>query len=854
MSKEGTIALSDIVDILRRGKKKIFVVATLCAALAAFFALTRPVVYQSEATFRERENQDAGVGGSLFEMFSRGPGKNLSHATSTMKSRHLASRVVKELDLQGCVVPKGRSFRRLRTIKGNLVTALSHFRHRTVPVFPDYTSPLRCCDVSYDGEVSQMAEVLFSSDTHYIVYDAAGNRVGKGALDEPFSCGSFTFTLKKTPLKQKIVSKRFVVGISPMDRAAMGLSAGLDINPDEDDKNVLNISYKHSERRMSALVVNTVMEQYRVCLQEESGRATSQQLEYLKKRKEEMGSFVRNLMAEHAKACSVDVSNTGFIDTEKQLEFLTRSQGECRARLMAIDLELKRLQRLSDGGQCVYYDVYAPMGDAEIINRTLMGVSDLKQQRASLKLALEKTPFAGSSQEFEGVDLPMVNQLYLSYTRQLDDIEAKIKQNGFLLAQAEDPHFDVSSLSGALADPVSGEIIARTSQLLLKARDENNLTEKEQKRLHDGVAVQRGFLANHLRQTKELAEQHKELVLSKVGSLQRTGLRLIDQQIGLKENHLSDYLSSRTENLEQEKQLLETHLDQIQKQMAKLPEKWVDEQIVRDYLNLNQRIAQEIAQLVETKSLKSNLELILSSPVDEALPSCLPVKPSIALFAAVGGFLGLFAAVSLLLFQSLAKGVLASKESLEEAGFHFSGRLSPRVIKTGELIDSDLATLRRLVAYLDSKEGGSCLLAEGRGPCFTPALATLLHKMGHKVLVLSLSFDKPSDLEQPSLLDHLEGKTKRLPFVIRNDEYDELVTGGVSRFGPELVSSEAFKKLLDSYKGKYDWVLAITPASATSAEVQQVLPLFDNAVVTLTDESLETLSFYEGRRVSFIRG
>lgn len=854
--EEKVLALSDITQALKRGKKTIFRVVSFCAVCGVLFALSRPVLYLGEATFRQRENQEAGVGGSLFEIFSRGTSRASSHAQSMMKSRTVLQRAAIKCDLQATVSRKGVSFPRIKTFANNVLTAYAYFRNRSESPFTDYPLPLQCKEVYYDGEKAKGFEIVFSSEEEYTAYTADKKSLGTGSLGQPFKGGDFQFTLERCPRNESLSRKHFIVSLAPLRSVVKALSGTIKIDEDEDDKNLLNVSLKHPDRHLAARVVNTVMDEYKKYLEEENTLATRTQLEYLKRRKEEMKGLVQQLMEDHAKACSQDICNTGFIDSAKQLEFLTRSESESRARLMAIDLELKRLHHLQEGGQCVYYDTYAPTGDAQIINSLLLSMRDLSQQRDALNLAIEETQFKitpADLQEFAGIDLSMANQLYLTYTRQHDDIEASIKQNDFLGAEVLQEGFDISSLSGVLNDPVSGEIIGAASHLLLKLRDENNITVKEQERLKEGVSQQRAFLSNHLKQTRELASLRRGLIESKIAALHQTMLELIKEQIALKGKHLSDYVSARIENLGQEEQLLNSHLDSLHTKMAELPKKWVGEQLIKELLDLQQRLSREIAELVESKNLKSNLELVQSAPVDRALLPYLPQKPKIMLFMAVGVFLGAFCSSAFVLFKSFHGGVRAASTNLSTEWRHYSGYLSLRSDQTSlTLSDDDLSTLRRLIAAVcDPSKKGLCLLVEGRGPHFAPHMAKLLSRRGNKVLLLPLSFERVSEESTGGLLEVLEGKALE-PLVLNKGIYDEVLPGGVSRWGSELSASGTFLKLVNRYKESYDWILAYTQATATSAEVEALLALADSIAVTVDGETLDTLGIYKGRTVSFV--
>ena len=106
----------------------------------------------------------------------------------------------------------------------------------------------------------------------------------------------------------------------------------------------------------------------------------------------------------------------------------------------------------------------------------------------------------------------MATNLYLDYSKQLVQMEGKIRQNLFFIHQLENPEFEISSLSAQVEDEVSQNIIRKASELLLNLRDQNNQSLKEQERLKEELKLQRTFLCIHLNQMVALMELNKQLM------------------------------------------------------------------------------------------------------------------------------------------------------------------------------------------------------------------------------------------------------------------------------------------------------------------------------------------------------
>ncbi len=489
----------------------------------------------------------------------------------------------------------------------------------------------------------------------------------------------------------------------------------------------------------------------------------------------------------------------------------------------------------------------------------------LNVHKASLK---ERLTHQQSPQlEFEGIDLPTANTLYVNYQEQINTLDAKLLREKFCLHRLqEDPAFEISSLNAVLSDVVSGDMLQKASQLVLTLRDQNYRTPKEQERIKAELDLYRGFLQMHLQQTIELSELHKKMLRDKIHRLQNEFLALYQQRISILEEQRSNYLDSYLGKLEVEKDVLQKHLSEINQEMATLPQKRVAENLIEYQRNTNQKIVEEITKLVESKHISSNLDTIQSAPFDYALPPLHPAAPKLMAYILLGGFLGGFFALFVALTRSVIKGVPATKENLKLAQQHVSGCLS-RSCSEENLVDNDLATLRRLLIFLEQNENlsqqpvhqaQSLLLLQGKGCDYSQALAMLLSKKGSKILLLSLCFDQSTNQQDlPGLLQVIEG-TAQEPKIQHKPAYDLIASGGISRFSSELIGSNVFKSELNKLKENYDWIIGISSAMPNSAEAESLFSHFNQIVVTVVDETLQDvrscilMKKESGKNISFI--
>lgn len=470
------------------------------------------------------------------------------------------------------------------------------------------------------------------------------------------------------------------------------------------------------------------------------------------------------------------------------------------------------------------------------------------QQRSIEERLAHQQPAKG---EFEGINLNTARELFLSYSREMNDAQSRIAQHKYIVSQMEDPGFELTSLSTVLQDSVSAEMIGRASSLILSLRDADNRSSKEQERLKSELEIQKSFLANHINQTIKLLELREKLLKTKIRALQTANLALIQEQISILQEHMSEYIVNRLSSLEEEKELLTNYTQELQEEMALLPAKWMAGRLIDQQLNVNLKMVEEVTKLVESKNISNHLETIQSAPIDVAIAPLHPKPPRIILFTLLGAGLGAFLGLSWVIISSIASGIQASEANLRLAGQHVSGSVirSYSSIEKEPLLDKDLETLRRLFSFLlpPKKEGTPltkekfALLIEGKGPRYAANLAELMFKTGLKILLMPISFDEESDSEElPGLLQYLEGSADQ-PKIVHGKAFDFISAGGICRFSNELISSPRLEKLMDTLAERYDFILAVSHASPNSAEAEALLEKFNLAVITLTGETLDEL-------------
>jgi hypothetical protein len=677
------------------------------------------------------------------------------------------------------------------------------------------------------------------------------------------------------------------------------------------------------------------MQSYRFFLQKEHDLVSFEQMNYLKTRQEEVAKQLETIMASYAETLSQEVKTSGFPSTEKAMDFLAHWQQKCKDKLLAIELENKRLTRASiekapnlvqtDGSQTNYIHVlltkiqelkserdglelalrFSPLANPELekqafqrqsqelkelslgleevhylkdrlkqrlpVDRTLAVLNDsryltshwqefgdkeehkealmayldhlrhffeLQQNTLTERLSLLQQP-----QEFEGIKIQTASDLYLTYCKSLMDLQTRIVQLQNTLDQMDDPTFELSSLGIVFTDDVSRGLITKASELVLATQEESNRTSKEQERLKRELSTQQKFLKMHVAQTVELLKLQEDLWKKKIYYLQQAMLHLMQQQISLYQSQIEDHIAARLIHVNQEKELFALHQKEIQDEMAKLPKQWVAEKVIDQYVKMNERIVEEITKIVESKNISNNLEIIQSAPLDLSITPIHPKSPRLVMMALIGAAFGGLLTSFFVAAHAIATGLEASKESLEQIGLKVAGSI-PKKLNLRLPTDQALGTARKALRLLKKKN--PILVLSKRQPNMTPLLLDLIAKQGQKGIFLSLDFEKPSDL---GLLQFLEGKVAEPP-IQRGKDWDKLESGGITRFSPELVSTQKFQDLLSHLNREYDWIFADCPKDALSKDGD--ILFFNQKLVLLTHEKINEIEFHFNKDVVFI--
>ncbi|MEM1283167.1 MAG: hypothetical protein AAGG81_06400 [Chlamydiota bacterium] len=428
------VTFSDFLGVIRRHRRNICIAIAVCTFLGAFFALNRPVKYLIKASFKERgfANND-GAGKGIGVLLGRKSSDKQSEAKTWFTSHNLLKNLVLTLDLHGAIYPKNKPFFEFHWVMwNNLKVEYSYYLKRPSPYLKESIRPLFLSHLEYEDELPTILNLQFLSETNYLLTDIYGEEVGLGKFGVPFEGETFKFTVnrdEKYPLEQPV----YEVYLNSTDVVAKDLKKIISLKNDPLDEELVHLSTIHPDRQRGAELINTLIAIYKINKSNEQKRVADEQLAYLEERQNEAQKNLKRAMHEFAKEQSKDFETRGFVNTDRALEFLATRQLEYQRRLLAIDLENKRLEKVLKEGY-VFYDRYTVDGDSTVINQLLQEIRQLRQQADSIKLSLQESPIAFDEDEGIAFDRQMAD---LEDTQQLimelRAIEKELANNHLLL-------------------------------------------------------------------------------------------------------------------------------------------------------------------------------------------------------------------------------------------------------------------------------------------------------------------------------------------------------------------------------------------------------------------------------------
>lgn len=797
----------DLKRLFIAKRKKIICCGFFCSLLTLLATLLFPLQYEARATFKQSSSRtDKSFDlKNLIQTFSTGDAEG--SAIAILLSDTVLEKVVQKLNLQVHIKSESPSIRR------NILAELRFLKDTKAPSYFTF--------VNYKGETPIALHLRPLSATQFELLDSNKQFLKQGVIGELLSIDNFQLLLKKMP-----TAKELTFTLQPISSAIDCLRKKITIKTAREDKNLLLIKCRDTHRKRSAKIANTLMDMYENYLIEENKIIMGAQLSYLKTRQDELSVKLDQDIRNHAETLKSNLAREGFLGIKDEMEFVLEPLQSHQQRLDAIDLELRQInQHLEkanpkniDKPQLVkrYSQLLAEqVNAAREMSSSLLSRHESMQNGQLLIEAIEN--------DLTEISLTSAKSLFDHYSRQFDELHAQLKQIVFMHDHLFDPHFEISTLSNILFDPVSQQMVQKSSDLEAQLFDDLNQSVKDRSRLESALSVHKRFLKSHLEQTLQLGKIRSELIKEKLSSLYTVIKNLLTQ----------------------EKEALQEKISYLKQSMQTLPDLWAYENRLKFRAELTKAMMEGLVNIAETKSLSHHLYQVESRPLDRAKPPVSFIAPRLLAKSGLAFVLGSLLFAFQLASRSLLKGIDPSLTTLKQLGAHTSGSLSPKSPLTiDSLEESDQETLRKITAFLLPEKGIVASIGE-RQTNFLPALTALLQKHQKSSCVIDCSFGKIASGEA-GLIQALQDTP---PILQHYPSYDFLPTGGSSSEAVELLTSKAFQSLIHDLATQYDYLFLVSRTSSDALESEALLHQSHSAIITL--EKLSSLK--EDKPVTYIQ-
>lgn len=437
VQNELLVSLSDLLLLVKKAKKKILFFTAIGAGLGMLYALISPLSYTVVGSFRDASKNSGPslpVINELIQNMVGISGGSDNNAIVFMHSRKLMDPLVREMNLQATISEKRplQIFNRLsRNFQieyawlkyGRFVRPRGGLASKVVVtdqvIVPDQSIGIACSQVSYEAETFLPLTVELLSEDSYQLLDSKGEIRGSGSFGALLETPDFSLRLVRLS-QEALVEKKYNLTLLPMQAASSSLIHKIAIKREKENKNIIAITYSDPDRHLAAAIVNRVMLGYQEYLKQEHELVAKEQLGYLERRQEETSSKLEQLMESHASYLKDHLDNGGFIELDKEVEFVASQQDQLKARLLAIEIDLRTLANVN---REEYFYSRKP-GDLTLNDSIFTELRDLRQQRDVLNIALKRM----------NVESPdSLKDALLEHLKQLHETDEDLKDTSVLL-------------------------------------------------------------------------------------------------------------------------------------------------------------------------------------------------------------------------------------------------------------------------------------------------------------------------------------------------------------------------------------------------------------------------------------
>ncbi|MBS0628264.1 MAG: hypothetical protein JSS09_08645, partial [Verrucomicrobia bacterium] len=275
MDQEWFMTKKDIKRIFFRHKKKYIRIFMWVSCLILFFRLIDPPCYTTNATFRfaVQGQEQSDLLRSFIQNSKMASGKE-GGAQAVLESRTLLRQVVEHLGL-ALEEPKPFIFVRwLQAAKDRIFAELGmKTPDRRMFIFSD---------VHLVEENPSDFFIRFLDEKKFEVIDLTKKKIAEGMINSSttFQGNEFTLKLEKTPQNGKL----YKIKTNSWFNAVKNHRSQLKVKPNKMDKSIFSLVFSHSNPKVAADFINSLMASYREYLKKENEEMAATQMQYLEKR------------------------------------------------------------------------------------------------------------------------------------------------------------------------------------------------------------------------------------------------------------------------------------------------------------------------------------------------------------------------------------------------------------------------------------------------------------------------------------------------------------------------------------------------------------------------------------------
>ncbi len=482
---QNSSSFGDLWRMVRRRRRALFSWIIFFGLLAATGALLRPVRYQAEASFLDRAAQGNALQGtqSIIGALAGLTNEGGNQATvEIFKSKRLLQTLAQKYSLQASFVEAGLEPTLLKRAQDNLNIEKAYWQKQIPPLHSLPTIPFTCTVIDYKGNLPNQYQLQFKANKTFQIITPQGPIEGR--LGRAIKAEDFTLTLQ-CPDSSKLPGREFVLTLSPLADVSEQLFKLLDVCTHRECPDLVLLTLQYPDQHLVSTLLNDLMESYRSYLDEQNQELARGQLAYLDERKRNATEELHKILAEHALTLTKGVQETGILSAKAETNQLSAARAKTQQLLLEIDSELRLLEKINPSDPNYIQTLATANHLPAPIANSIKQIQALHLRTDCLRRALQQpdritTPIPS---DMKGIDLEMANRLYLTHADKLNTLEINQRQNNFILEQLQDPAFEVSSISGAVQDSVSADIIKRSAQATLELKETDYRSQRELERV-----------------------------------------------------------------------------------------------------------------------------------------------------------------------------------------------------------------------------------------------------------------------------------------------------------------------------------------------------------------------------------